>query len=89
MHENAFLASFPSQSYSLPPFLNSSTLRGATLKVSAPIIENRVFSEESLVLGNDYSSKYCKVQALKTCFITNLEFSTRMQFDFLSCVGFH
>lgn len=73
----------------LPPFLNSSTLQGATLKVSAPIIENRVLSEESLVLGNDYSSKYRKVRALKTCFITNLEFSTRMQFDFLSCVGFH
>ena len=42
------------------------------LKVSALIIESRVFSEESLVLGNDYSSKYLKVRALKTCFITNM-----------------
>ena len=50
--------------FSLPPFLSSSTIQGATLKVSAPIIENRVFSEESLVLGNDYSSKCHKVRAL-------------------------
>ena len=80
---------FPFTVFSLPTFLKSSSTQRATLKVSAPIIENRVFSEESLVLGNDYSSKYRKVRALKTCFITNLEFSTRMQFDFLSCVGFH
>ena len=63
---------FPLTVFSLPPFLNASTIQGAMLKVSAPIIESRVFNEESLVLGNDYSSKYLKMRALKTCFITNM-----------------